>query len=136
MSRNKRRGIHPGLQRLVESQREMGLGKKEEEVVAEIPVTKEPVAEKDHDAPTEVAPVTAEKPKPAPEPPSKLEEQARRYLEQAGNEKAAADELRSVLRSIDRIMLDVRTYPMDHGMRVGMNEIELLLAKSRGKFQS
>jgi hypothetical protein len=134
MSRNKRRGIHPGLQRLVESQREMGLGKKEEELVAEIPVTKEPVAEKEPDLPAAVAPVIAEKPKPAPEPPSKLEEQARRYLEQAGNEKAAADELRSVLRSIDRLMLDVRTYPMDHGMRVGMNEIELLLAKSRSKF--
>jgi hypothetical protein len=118
------------LQRLVESQREAAAVTKEERAVEAIGLGWSSIPAADHAITND-----AEKPKPVPEPPSKLEEQARRYLEQAGNEKATADELRAVLRSIDRIMLDVRTYPMDHGMRVGMNEIELLLAKSRSKFQ-
>ena len=43
-------------------------------------------------------------------------------------------ELKSILRQIDAKVKDLASYPMDHGLRCGMNEVEILLANNREKF--
>lgn len=46
----------------------------------------------------------------------------------------ASEELKSILRQIDAKVKDLASYPMDHGLRCGMNEVEILLANNREKF--
>lgn len=50
-------------------------------------------------------------------------------------ESETTEELKSILRTVSSMMTNLASYPMDHGLRCGMNEIEILLSKNREKFQ-
>lgn len=43
-------------------------------------------------------------------------------------------ELKSLFLRLDGMIRDLSSYPMDHGLRVGMNDIERMMASNRGRF--